>query len=552
MTINRNHLELFEEAKKENKAAINELEMLASNPSANRDAFTTFGTCYYYGYAVPQDYKKAFAIYEQGAKLGCDVAMYGLGHMFQYGLGRTANLQRAAYWYYEAAKNITPKTSDVNKSIYQLEQLAKSTSPHPVVLTNLGVCYESGYGTPQNYAKAVEMYSQAALQDYDLAMYNLGLAYQHGRGVEKDLSIAMYWYSESIKRITDENRNINQSKKQLDELTKLMQKDTPAKMSIYDAQVVIDFRNDGTFFSKTALTRSNKWNDKNHNLCHLMRGEDLLQKTNQFDTSENSNKLRIYISGHCWVGFDDLYFEGHKKKVHFNELADALAHYIGEQKAVISLMACCAGKGFKKNAADSFGAKLHLALVSKLKRDVPVIARTSLTVAWLNTNQQVTFNLGELEKYKQNYDSSILSLAIVQDTINPKYYIHRQKDSKVVFMMGNNKQIRVDAYDGIQIMKEEWKSNVLATLRSEVNKGTLVKSKEKLLQEWLTKFDPKSADDIYRIMKEELTKIASPLKEHSSGFSKFFNICSATEKSIKRLVNTSASMFDYSQTPTHS
>ena len=52
---------------------------------------------------------------------------------------------------------------------------------------SLGVMYENGQGVPQSFAKAIELYEQAAAKGQMDAPYSLGRSYRHGLGVEQDL-----------------------------------------------------------------------------------------------------------------------------------------------------------------------------------------------------------------------------------------------------------------------------------------------------------------------------------------------------------------------------
>ena len=52
--------------------------------------------------------------------------------------------------------------------------------------TELGVCYQEGYGVSQNYNKSYELFREAADSGYAPAIALLGLAYLGGQGVEKD------------------------------------------------------------------------------------------------------------------------------------------------------------------------------------------------------------------------------------------------------------------------------------------------------------------------------------------------------------------------------
>ena len=65
---------------------------------------------------------------------------------------------------------------------------------HSGAQNNLAVLYEGGLGGEQDYAKARELYEQAAAQGIVRAYYHLGEMYEYGRGVEKDYAKAREYY----------------------------------------------------------------------------------------------------------------------------------------------------------------------------------------------------------------------------------------------------------------------------------------------------------------------------------------------------------------------
>jgi uncharacterized protein len=71
----------------------------------------------------------------------------------------------------------------------------------PVVVTRgsaqamgrLGFRYENGFGVPQNYAAAADLYRRAAEQGDAFAQNRLGLSYDKGHGVPLDLVLSYKW-----------------------------------------------------------------------------------------------------------------------------------------------------------------------------------------------------------------------------------------------------------------------------------------------------------------------------------------------------------------------
>jgi len=57
----------------------------------------------------------------------------------------------------------------------------------------LGYLYENGYGAPQAYDAAADLYTQAAIAGNPFAQAMLGLMYDKGHGVQLDVVLAYKW-----------------------------------------------------------------------------------------------------------------------------------------------------------------------------------------------------------------------------------------------------------------------------------------------------------------------------------------------------------------------
>jgi TPR repeat protein len=64
---------------------------------------------------------------------------------------------------------------------------------NPQAIGRLGFRYENGFGVPQNYAAAADLYHRAAEQGDAFAQCRLGLSYDKGHGVPLDLILAYKW-----------------------------------------------------------------------------------------------------------------------------------------------------------------------------------------------------------------------------------------------------------------------------------------------------------------------------------------------------------------------
>jgi hypothetical protein len=60
-------------------------------------------------------------------------------------------------------------------------------------LGRLGFRYENGFGVPQDYAAAADLYLRAAERGDAFAQSRLGLSYDKGHGVPRDLILSYKW-----------------------------------------------------------------------------------------------------------------------------------------------------------------------------------------------------------------------------------------------------------------------------------------------------------------------------------------------------------------------
>ncbi|WP_456713363.1 tetratricopeptide repeat protein [Bradyrhizobium sp. USDA 4353] len=62
-------------------------------------------------------------------------------------------------------------------------------------MTALGYMYDNGFGVPQSYDAAAELYIAAAEHGDPAAQHLLGLSYDKGHGVDQDIVLAYKWLS---------------------------------------------------------------------------------------------------------------------------------------------------------------------------------------------------------------------------------------------------------------------------------------------------------------------------------------------------------------------
>jgi TPR repeat protein len=81
---------------------------------------------------------------------------------------------------------------DYTKALYYIEHSAGRNYTDAQRL--LGLIYEKGYGVNQDWTKAREWYTNAANQGNIAAHYNLGSIYYNGKGVEVNYQLALQYY----------------------------------------------------------------------------------------------------------------------------------------------------------------------------------------------------------------------------------------------------------------------------------------------------------------------------------------------------------------------
>jgi TPR repeat protein len=71
----------------------------------------------------------------------------------------------------------------------------------------LGFLYENGFGVPQAYDAAADLYQQAAMQGDSFGQSRLGLIYDKGHGVPQDLVLSYKWLDLAAAHATKRERD---------------------------------------------------------------------------------------------------------------------------------------------------------------------------------------------------------------------------------------------------------------------------------------------------------------------------------------------------------
>ena len=128
-------------------------------------------------YYNQKNYTEAVKFFIQAAEQGNADAQFNLGVCYEKGYGVPQDYNKAVEWYRKAAEQ-----------------------GHAIAQCSLGYCYDEGYGVPQDYNKAVEWYRKAAEQGDAIAQCNLGYCYYNGYGVTQDYNKAVEWYRKAARQ----------------------------------------------------------------------------------------------------------------------------------------------------------------------------------------------------------------------------------------------------------------------------------------------------------------------------------------------------------------
>ena len=154
---------------------------------------------YEQGLGVSADPLKAADLYEKAADQGNASAQSNLGGSYETGKGRTKDFSKALELYQKAANqghtyaeaslaSLYDRGAGVAKDMTKaIDWYGKAADRgNPVAQCRLGFLYETGNGIAKDASQAVQLYQKAADQAYAPGQYNLGRLYANGNGVAKD------------------------------------------------------------------------------------------------------------------------------------------------------------------------------------------------------------------------------------------------------------------------------------------------------------------------------------------------------------------------------
>lgn len=167
----------------------------------------------------PQDFDKAFALFQQEAQKGNALAMHDLGRMLADGLGREIDMQAAHMWYSKAlaAFHAVETQEENHYAEYRIGKLyaaglgcerdygeaarwfqLSADKEYKYAQYSLAGLFRRGNGVEQDDVRALELYTASAQQDFPYAAYELGKMYRDGIGCEKNAEASEQWYQKAF------------------------------------------------------------------------------------------------------------------------------------------------------------------------------------------------------------------------------------------------------------------------------------------------------------------------------------------------------------------
>jgi uncharacterized protein len=95
---------------------------------------------------------------------------------------------------------------DYVRAVKELSPLARRGNAQAMAL--LGFMYEHGFGAPQFYDAAADLYARAAAQGNPFAQSMLGLMYDKGHGVAQNVVLAYKWLNLAAARAPKRQREV--------------------------------------------------------------------------------------------------------------------------------------------------------------------------------------------------------------------------------------------------------------------------------------------------------------------------------------------------------
>jgi TPR repeat protein len=171
-------------------------------------AMNRLALCFVNGIGVSKDVAKAIEWFKRAADAGYSQSMCSLGVCFRDGIGISKDETKAIEWFKRAADagnglamsylgnlylNSEPKHPQ--KAVEWFRKGAEAG--HIGATVNLGYCYQTGLGVPQNAVLASQCFLKGANAGDEKGMNNIGLNLVYGRGIPKNYNKGIDWLKRS-------------------------------------------------------------------------------------------------------------------------------------------------------------------------------------------------------------------------------------------------------------------------------------------------------------------------------------------------------------------
>ena len=157
-----------------------------ASDQGNATGHNNLGHMYYFGNGTSRNYEKAYQLYQKAAIQDNGTGQFMLGLMHENGYGVPKNVAEAVRWYKLAAQPNKGNQQDARKSLKRLGHDAVSLADQQY--------------NENNYAKAIELYREAAMQGDPVGQLSVAHMYHNGQGTAKDAQQALHWYQKSAEQ----------------------------------------------------------------------------------------------------------------------------------------------------------------------------------------------------------------------------------------------------------------------------------------------------------------------------------------------------------------
>jgi len=164
-------------------------------------------------------YSEALSEFKVLATEGHAASQFSIGLIYHLGRGVEADPETAYMWYKKAAvKEYPPAMNNIGMMYLNGEYVVsnhdvafklflKASANHAQARDNLAQCYEFGWGTERDIAKAADMYQKAGDSGYLLGWFHLAQMYEIGYDeLPKDIDKAVEWYTKAAELQSDAAR----------------------------------------------------------------------------------------------------------------------------------------------------------------------------------------------------------------------------------------------------------------------------------------------------------------------------------------------------------